>query len=163
MKEKIIHRKDNPLLFLPTSFFFLCAQVHVWDYQVYMCTSACVELTVNCIYIFCFCFHLIVLHCFLSLIFLPRTTNSSLNLMKEVFFTSFSNTLGTLSSTSDTLQRKILFKKDSDASSQENNKPYLVIRVQIMHVFKNIFEFYILIRFNDQCLHVGGKNGRKNL
>ena len=85
MKEKIIHRKDNPLLFLPTSFFFLCAQVHVWDYQVYMCTSACVELTVNCIYIFCFCFHLIVLHCFLSLIFLPRTTNSSLNLMKEVF------------------------------------------------------------------------------
>ena len=65
--------------------------------------------------------------------------------------------------TKDKKHLKILFKKDSDASSQENDKPYLVMRVQIMHVFKNIFEFYILIRVNDQRLHVGGKNGRKNL
>lgn len=100
----------------------------------------------------------------LPLLTFPLQNNKVLTQSHERgIFTSVSNTLGTLSSTSNTLQRKIVFKKDSDASSQENNKPYLVIRVQIIQIFKNIFEFYIFIRVNDQCLHVGGKNGRKNL
>ena len=30
-----------------------------------------------------------------------------------------------------------------------------------MQIFKNIFEFYIFIRVNDQCLHVGGKKWKE--
>lgn len=135
-----------------------------------MCTVASVGLTVidniNS-FVFCFLFYLIVLHCFPSLLSLSRTTNSSLSLMQGILI-SFSDTLGAPIFYFKYFAKKVCIKKDSNASSQENNKPYFVIRVQIrkvMHVFKDIFDYRIIlhIHWGQRSMFACWRRGRKNL